>query len=118
MTTLDLDALINTSRLPRVKLAGREVIVYPLTGMAAHRIAVVQDADASGAAMLGALLEILGPLVPDLTKSERERLSVEQIAAIIQLSRGQITEVEQMIAAQVAKDAEPAGNGEAVGASS
>lgn len=118
MTMLDLDALINTSRLPRVKLAGREVVVYPLTGAAAHRIALVQEADASGAAMLGALLEILGPLVPDLTKGERERLSVEQIAAIIQLSRGQIAEVEQMIAAQAAKETEPAGNGEAVGASS
>ena len=118
MTMIDLDALINTSRLPRVKLAGREVVVYPLTGAAAHRIATVQDADATGAAMLGALLDIMGPLVPDLTKSERERLSVEQIAAIIQLSRGQIAEVEQMIAQQVAKEAEPAGNGEAVAASS
>lgn len=118
MTMIDLDALVNTSRLPRVKLAGREVVVFPLTGSAAHRIATVQDADPTGAAMLGALLEVIGPLVPDLTKSERERLSVEQIAAIIHLSRGQIGEVEQMIAAQVAKEAEPEGNGAAVEASS
>ena len=45
MATIDLDALVNAARLPKVVLYGREMAVHPLTGAAAHRLAVVQDAD-------------------------------------------------------------------------
>ena len=98
---IDLDALTNPARLPRVKLAGREMVVQPLTGAAAHRLAVTQEADASGAGMLGALLEVVAVILPALTADERAALSVEQVTAIIQLSRGQVAEVEASIAAQL-----------------
>lgn len=104
MTTLDLDALVNTARLPKVRLCGREMTVRPMTGAAAHRVATIQDADPTGAKMLAALLDVVAAVVPDLTADERERLSVDQIAAIIQLSRGQIAEVETLIAERAEKN--------------
>jgi hypothetical protein len=36
--------------------------------------------------------------VPDLTAAEREQLTVDQMAALLQLSRGQVAEVEAMLA--------------------
>jgi hypothetical protein len=104
MTTIDLDALVNTARLPKVKLFGREMAVYPMTGAAAHRVASVQEADANGAKMLGALLDVIKITVPELTEDERDLLSVDQIAALIQLSRGQIAEVETMLADRAEKN--------------
>jgi hypothetical protein len=104
MMTIDLDALVNTARLPQVKLFGREMVVHPMTGAAAHRVASVQEADANGAKMLGALLDVVAMTVPGLTAGERELLSVDQIAALIQLSRGQIAEVETMLADRAEKN--------------
>lgn len=113
-TVIDLDALTAPDRLPKVKLFGRELVVYPLTGALAHKIATVQDTlgdDASGGKLLGELLEVLGGCVPDLTPDERQRLTVDQIAALLQLSRGQIAEVEAMIEQQAAGDAAEAKGG-------
>jgi hypothetical protein len=104
MTTLDLDALVNTARLPKARLFSREVIVYPMTGAAAHRVASVQEADQTGAKMLGVLLEVIGMTVPALTAEERDQLSVDQIAALIQLSRGQIADVETLLAERAEKN--------------
>jgi hypothetical protein len=104
MTILDLDALVNTARLPKARLFGREVVVYPMTGAAAHRVASVQDADQTGAKMLGVLLEVIGMTVPALTAEERDQLSVDQIAALIQLSRGQIADVETLLADRAEKN--------------
>ena len=104
MTTIDLDALVNTARLPRVTLYGREMTVQPLTGAGAHRLAVVQDGDPTGAGMLGALLDVMAVLLPALTADERAGLSVDQIGAIVQLSRGQVAEVEKQIAEMAAKN--------------
>jgi hypothetical protein len=97
-TVIDLDALTAEDRLPRVRLFGREMVVRPLTGAAAHKLAVMQDTDANPSAMLGPLLETLAVSVPDLTAAEREQLTVDQIAALLQLSRGQVVEVETMVA--------------------
>lgn len=99
---IDLDALTNPAALPTVRLFGREMPVQPLSGAAAHKLAVVQDADPSGSAMLGALLEILASLLPTTTAEERGTLSIEQVSAIVQLARGQVADVEQMLATQQA----------------
>lgn len=109
-TVIDLDALTAADRLPRVRVCGREMVVRPLTGAAAHRLAVMQDADTSPSAMLGPLLETLASSVPDLTAEEREQLTVEQIAALLQLARGQVADVEAMIADTAEKQV-TAGNG-------
>lgn len=103
MTTINLDDLVNPSRLPRVTLFSREVVVYPLTGAAAHKVAALQTDD-NGTAMLGALLEVVASSCPDLTPEEVARLSVDQVAALVQLSRGQVVEVEQMLAERSAKN--------------
>lgn len=104
MTTIDLDALTNAARLPKVRLFGREMTVQPLTGAMAHRLAIVQQDDPNGAQMLAALLDILGGILPDVTADERAKLSVDQIAAIVQLARGQVADVEQQIADAAAKN--------------
>jgi hypothetical protein len=104
MTTIDLDALVNPARLPKVRLFGREMTVHPLTGAAAHRIAVVQQDDPSGAGMLAGMLDVVATIVPDLSADERARLTVDQLLAVLQLARGQVSEVEQQIADAAAKN--------------
>jgi hypothetical protein len=104
MPLLDLDALTNPNRLPRVKLFGREIVVKPLTGASAHRIASVQSVEDSGESMLGALLDVVRSSCPDLTEKEVAQLSVDQVAALVQLSRGQVAEVESMLEAQAEKN--------------
>lgn len=99
MTIIDLDSLTNPSRFPRVKLFGREVVVHPLSGAAAHRVAAVYaKPDESGMTMLGALLDVVRSSCPDVTEEEINRLSLEQLTAIVQLSRNMIDAVEQMVA--------------------
>jgi hypothetical protein len=96
-SVIDLDALIRAEVLPSVRIGGAEHKVKPLTGALAHKIAVAQDADATGAAMLAALLDVARACVPTLGDAV-ESLTVDQIAAVIQLSRGQVTAVETMLA--------------------
>jgi len=100
MTLIDLDALVSPDRLPKVRLFGREFVVRPMTGAAAHRIAAVQTDDASGAGMFTVLLETVGRSIPELSKKELDALTVEQVMALVQLTRGQIADVESMLAAQ------------------
>ena len=104
MSTINLDELVNPSRLPRVTIFGREIVVRPLAGAAAHRIAAVSGADQSGEKMLGALLEVVRGSCPDLTPQELETLTVDQIAALVQLSRNQVAEVEAMLTETAAKN--------------
>ena len=104
MTMIDLDALTNPARLPKVKLFGREMTVRPLTGAAAHKIAATQEKDAAGSAILAALLDILPSIMPDVTADEAALLSVDQLAAIMQLARGQVADVEQQLADAAAKN--------------
>lgn len=104
MPTINLDDLVNPARLPRVTLFGREIVVRPLTGAAAHKIAAVAVAEQAGDAMLGALLDVVRASCPDLTKAEVEQLSIDQIAALVQLSRNQVTEVEAMLAERAEKN--------------
>jgi hypothetical protein len=104
MTMLDLDALVSRDRLPVVRLFGREMPVFPLTGAAAHKIAVVQEQDTTGAGMLGALLDVVAVCVPELTADERAALTVDQITALMQLSRGGIADVEAMLTERAAKN--------------
>lgn len=106
---IDLDALTSEATLPRVRLFGRELLVRPLTGAAAHKLAVVQENDPSGVAMLGALLDVVRVCVPGLKADEVERLSVEQLGALVSLTRGAVADVEAMLAAQAAKDGPAAG---------
>ena len=109
--TIDLDALTSDVALPRVRLFGRELLVRPLTGAAAHKLAVVQDNDPSGVAMLGALLDVVRVCVPGLKADEVERLSVEQVGALVNLTRGAVADVEAMLAAQADKAGPAAGPG-------
>lgn len=104
MTMIDLDALTNAARLPKVRLFGREMTVQPLTGAAAHQIAVIQQEDTTGVGMIAGMIAAMARIVPDLTADERERLTVDQLAALLQLSRGQIGDVEQQIADAAAKN--------------
>lgn len=107
--TIDLDALTSEDALPRVRLFGRELLVRPLTGAAAHKLAVVQDNDPSGVGMLGALLDVVRVCVPGLKADEVDRLSVEQLGALVSLTRGAVADVEAMLAAQVEKEGQKAG---------
>ena len=75
----------------------------------AHRIATVQTEDPSGTAMFSALLDVVARSLPELTREEVEGLSVEQVMALVQLTRGQVADVEAMIATATAE--ETAGNG-------
>lgn len=104
MPTLNLDDLVNPARLPRVTLYGREIVVRPLTGAAAHKVAAVSAAGDDAEQMLSALLDIVRVSCPDLTATEVEALTVDQIAALVQLSRNQISEVEAMLAERSEKN--------------
>ena len=106
---IDLDALTSEEALPRVRLFGRELLVRPLTGAAAHKLAVVQDNDPSGVGMLGALLDVVRVCVPGLKADEVERLSVEQLGALVNLTSGAVADVEAMLAAQAQKAGPAAG---------
>jgi hypothetical protein len=94
---LNLDALLATDRLPRVVLFGRELTVRPITGAQAHALATAQD-DATGTAMLAALLRVVEKAVPGLTADEVEALTIEQLGAIVALTRGGVAEVEAQLA--------------------
>lgn len=104
MPTINLDDLVNPSKLPKVKLFNREIIVYPLTGAAAHRVASVPTDGDNAEPMLGALIDVVRASCPDLTAEEVNALSVDQIAALVQLSRNQVAEVEAMLAERLAKN--------------
>ena len=108
MGTIDLDALVSADRLPRVKLYGKELTVRPMTGATAHQIASAQTEDANGTAMFSALLDVVARSLPELTREEVEGLSVEQVMALVQLTREQVADVEAMISAATAEEA--AGN--------
>jgi hypothetical protein len=103
MPIIDLDALTNPDNLPRVRLFGREVVVKPLTGAMAHKIAIASSSEGSDA-MLGAMLDVIKAAVPSLTKDEIDLLSVDQMGAIVQLSRGAVEEVETMLAERSEKN--------------
>jgi hypothetical protein len=104
MPTINLDDLVNPSRLPRVTIFGREIVVKPLTGAAAHKVAAVAASGDAGEGMLAALLDVVRGSCPDLKEKEIQALTVDQIAALVQLSRNQITEVEAMLAERSEKN--------------
>lgn len=104
MPILNLDDLVNPSRLPRVTLFGRDIVVRPLTGAAAHKIAAVSGAEDNAEQMLGALLDVVRACCPELTAVEVDALTVDQIAALVQLSRNQISDVEAMLAERSEKN--------------
>lgn len=101
---INLDELVNPTRLPRVTLFGRELVVRPLTGAAAHKIAMIASAGEDAEQMLGALLDVVRYSCPELTEQEVNSLTVDQIAALVQLSRNQIAEVEEMLAERSEKN--------------
>lgn len=101
---LDLDALVNPAKLPVIRLGGGEHAVRPLTGSAAHRIAAVQSVQDNGEAMLAALLDVVRTSVPTLSPEVVDGLTVEQIAAVVQVARGQVADVEAMLAEQSEKN--------------
>lgn len=106
---IDLDALINEDRLPQVKLCGKTMAVRPLTAAMAHRVATVTARDTSGTETLAVMMELVRQAVPALTSEDIATLTVDQIGAIIQLSRGQVDAVEESLRAQAKAGAE--GNG-------
>jgi hypothetical protein len=101
---LDLDTLVNTAKLPRVRLCGREVVVRPITGEGARKIAAAQGAKDNGETMLAALLAVVATCVPELTADEINGLVVEQISAVVQIASGQVTAVEASLAEQAEKN--------------
>lgn len=96
--SINLDALLAEDRLPRVVLFGREVTVRPITGSQAHALATAQD-DATGGEMLAALLRVVQQAVPALSAEEVDRLTIEQLGAVVALTRGGVAEVEAQLAA-------------------
>lgn len=104
MPAINLDDLVNPAKLPRVTLFGREIVVRPLTGAAAHKMAAVSAKGEDAELILGALLDVVRLSCPELKEKEIQSLSVEQIAALVQLSRNQVTEVEAMLAERAAKN--------------
>ena len=56
-------------------------------------------------AMFAVLLEVVGRSIPELSKKELDTLSVEQVMAVVQLTRGQVSDVEAMLAAKAEADA-------------
>lgn len=54
--------------------------------------------------MLGALLDVVRLSCPELKEKEINSLSVDQIAALVQLSRNQVAEVEAMLAEKSEKN--------------
>ena len=54
--------------------------------------------------MLGALLDVERMSCPELKEKEVNALSVDQIAALVQLSRNQVSEVEAMLAEKTEKN--------------
>lgn len=104
MPTINLDDLVNPSKLPKVKLFGREMTVRPLTGAAAHKVATAATSGENAELMLAAMLDVVRTSCPDLKEKEVQALSMDQIAAIVQLSRNQVTEVETMIAERLEKN--------------
>jgi len=104
MPTINLDDLVNPAKLPRVTLFGREIVVRPLTGAAAHKIAAVTGGGENPELMLGALLDVVRGSCPELKEKEIQALSVDQIAALVQLSRNQVAEVEAMLSERTAKN--------------
>lgn len=104
MPTINLDDLVNPSKLPKVKLFGREIVVRPLTGAAAHKIAAVAATGDNSEGMLGALLDVVRFSCPELKEKEVQALTVDQIAALVQLSRNQVAEVEAMLAERSEKN--------------
>ena len=101
---LDLDALVNVDKLPRVRLCGREHRVKPLTGEGARRIAAAQATTDNGEGMLGALLDVVRASISGLTDAELATLTVDQIAAVVTIARGGADEVEQQLAERLEKN--------------
>lgn len=104
MPTINLDDLVNPSKLPKVTLFGRDIVVRPLTGAAAHKIAAVSAEGDNAEGMLGALLDVVRFSCPELDEKEINALTVDQIAALVQLSRNQVEEVETMLAERSEKN--------------
>lgn len=104
MPTINLDDLVNPAKLPRVILFGREIVVRPLTGAAAHKLAMIATNEEDAEKMLDALLGVVRYSCPDLKPKEIDSLTVDQIAALVQLSRNQVTEVEAMLAERSEKN--------------
>lgn len=104
MPTINLDDLVNPAKLPKVTLFGREIVVRPLTGTAAHKIAAVSASGDASIDMIDALLTVVRSSCPDLTEAEIDTLTVDQISALVQLSRNQVVEVEAMVAERSEKN--------------
>ena len=101
---LDLDTLVDSTKLPRVRLCGREVTVRPITGEGARKVAAAQSVTDNGEAMLSALLAVVRSSVVELTSEEVGALSVEQVGAVVRIASGQVTDVEASIAEQAEKN--------------
>jgi hypothetical protein len=55
--------------------------------------------------MFAVLLEVIARSVPELTSQEIETLSVDQVMAVVQLTRGQVSDVEAMLSEKAQADA-------------
>jgi hypothetical protein len=93
---VDIDALVNPARVPQAKVAGRMIPVLPLTGRAAHRVAISQQSGSDADAM-GALLDAVRASCPALTEAELDALSIDQVVALVALARDGMDAVDRML---------------------
>jgi hypothetical protein len=64
---------------------------------------------------MGALLDVVRASCPELTAAEVDRLTVDQLGALVQLTRGAVAEVEAQLAGQDAGQDERSGAEPAAG---
>lgn len=90
---VDVDALVNPARYAKVKLFGRELPIRPLSAvevLALAEVGEIQDAAGLRAVVRIAAAVLEGQVSPD----EMDRMTPEQVGAIIGVARAQIGAVE------------------------
>lgn len=92
---LDLDAL--AAEAPKTaRLFGRAVAVHPITAGTLHRILSASQSN-DIATQLAVFTAAVKNICPELTADEVDRLTHQQILAIIQLAQGDVEAVESAI---------------------
>jgi hypothetical protein len=94
---VDLDALTNPERQGGVSVGGVTYAVAPMTHAHAHRIAVASD-QGVGLAIVEAMRDAAREAVLSMPDAVFTKLTMDQIAAIVGISRGGAEAVEAMIA--------------------
>jgi hypothetical protein len=100
-TPVDIGSLADPKFAPLIKVGDMVVPVLGMSGVSAHRFALAQKSN-DAAEMMEVMLAAVEEAVPDLPAEARQRLTFEQITAIVQLAQGKIEDVEREIAERAA----------------